>query len=84
MYGLIYVLFFKVGHIYVSFGMLGVSIRPGGRHLRFGEVLRCLGHDGWLTAIELRHVQIPFQFLQFLVKHCPRLSVRYQRRRLLG
>ena len=43
--GLIDVLIFKVGHFYVSFGMLDASVRDDGGNLRVGEGCQCLGHD---------------------------------------
>ena len=58
--GLIDVLIFKVGHFYVSFGMLGASVHDDGENLRVREGCQCLGHDRLLETITVRCFNIPF------------------------
>ena len=60
------VLLFKLGHIYVSSMMIGASVRHSSHNIWVGEGCQCPGHDFLLTFIDVRHAQIPFQFL-----HCP-------------
>ena len=61
--GLIDVIFLKIDHSGVSFGMLVSSIHHNSWHLLVKEGLWCLGHDHSLTAINVRPSQILFQFL---------------------
>ena len=62
--GLIGVLLFKLGCLYVSFGVLSTSVRHYGHHLMVRECRWCLGHNFCLAAISVCRAHIPFQFLQ--------------------
>ena len=64
--GLTDVLLFKVGHIFNSLGMIDTRVWDYCWHLQVGEVLRCLGHDGWLSDINAGNDKVLLQFL-----HCP-------------
>ena len=59
---------FVVGHLHVHFGTLNAWVRGDCWHLWVRKVFRCLGHDGWLTAISVGLPKIPLQILHYPVK----------------
>ena len=69
--GIIDVLLFEVGHIYVSLGMIDTRVWDDYWHIGFREGLRCLDHDVWLAAIAVGRTKVPLQFI-----HCTGELVR--------
>ena len=68
--GLIDILFFVVGHLFICFWALNAQISDG-RHQWVGEGDRSFSRDGWLTAIFVCCSKVLLQFL-----HCSGELVR--------
>ena len=65
--GLVNVIILEVGHLCIRLGMIDTCVRDDCWHLWFGEGLRCLGHDSWLTAIAVGRPKIILQLLHSLL-----------------
>ena len=61
--GIVDVLLFEVRHLCINLGILDAGVRGNGWHLRVGEGLRCLIHDGFLEAINKSLSKVKLQFL---------------------
>ena len=61
--GIIDVIIFEIGHLYVSLGMLDTRVWDYCWHIGVGGGLRCLDHDGWLAAIAVGCTKVLIQFI---------------------